>query len=36
VFFAVVRKSSYRVFNLISINAILLIALYIINLLVIY
>jgi cation:H+ antiporter len=36
VFFAVVRKSSYRVFNFISINAILLIALYIINLLVIY
>jgi cation:H+ antiporter len=36
VFFAVVRKSSYRVFNIISINAILLIALYIINLLVIY
>lgn len=36
VFFAVVRKSSYRLFNLISINAILLIALYIINLLVIY
>jgi cation:H+ antiporter len=36
VFFAVVRKSSYRVFNLISINAMLLIALYIINLLVIY
>lgn len=36
VFFAVVRKSSYRVFNIISINAILLIALYIINVLVIY
>jgi cation:H+ antiporter len=36
VFFAVVRKSSYRVFNIISINAILLIALYIINFLVIY
>lgn len=36
VFFAVVRKSSYRVFNLISINAILLIILYIINVLVIY
>jgi len=36
VFFAVVRKSSYRLFNFISINAILLIALYIINLLVSY
>lgn len=36
VFFAVVRQSSYRVFNLISINAILLIALYLINLIVIY
>ncbi|UCH96969.1 MAG: sodium:calcium antiporter [Candidatus Aminicenantes bacterium] len=36
VFFAVVRQSSYRVFNLISINAILLIMLYLFNLLVIY
>ena len=36
VFFAVVRRSSYRVFNFISINAILLILLYIVNLLVIY
>jgi cation:H+ antiporter len=36
VFFAVVRQSSYRLFNFISINAILLILLYIINLLVVY
>ena len=36
VFFAVVRRSSFRLFNLVSINAILLVLLYIINLLVIY
>lgn len=36
IFFAVVRRSSYRLLNIISINGIILIALYIINLLVIY
>lgn len=36
VFFAVVRHSTYRIFNVISINGILLIVLYIINLVVIY
>lgn len=36
VFFAVVRRSSYRVLNIISINGIILIALYIINVMVIY
>jgi cation:H+ antiporter len=36
IFFAVIRHSSYRLFNFISINGILLILLYIINLMVIY
>jgi cation:H+ antiporter len=36
VFFAVVRHSSYRLLNLISINGILLILLYIMNLFVVY
>jgi cation:H+ antiporter len=36
VFFAVVRQSSYRIFNFISINALLLIVLYLVNLLVSY
>jgi cation:H+ antiporter len=36
IFFAVVRHSTYRLFNIISINGIILIVLYIINLLVIY
>lgn len=34
VFFAVVRHSSYRLFNFISINGILLIGLYVVNILV--
>ncbi len=36
ILFAVIRHSTYRLFNFISINGIILIALYIINLLVIY
>lgn len=36
ILFAVIRNSTYRLFNFISINGIILIALYIINLLVIY
>jgi cation:H+ antiporter len=36
VFFAVVRQSTYRIFNWISINAIILLALYIVNLIIIY
>jgi len=36
VFFAVVRRSSYLIFNFISINAVLLILLYVLNLIVIY
>jgi cation:H+ antiporter len=36
VFFAVMRRSSYRVLGFISINAILLIVLYFVNLIVIY
>jgi cation:H+ antiporter len=34
IFFAVVRHSTYRLFNIISINGIILIALYVINLLI--
>ena len=36
VFFAVVRHSTYQVFNWVSINALILVALYIINLIIIY
>lgn len=35
-FFAVVRRSKYRIFNIFSINALILILLYIVNLFVIY
>jgi cation:H+ antiporter len=36
IFFAVIRHSSYRLFHLISINGILLILLYVVNLMVVY